>query len=57
MEENQLTFSVITDETNVISLSLEKEYETNNNPKGANQNDITLIAYAKLEDKGEEMQL
>ncbi len=51
MENNQFAATLITDATNSISLNLEKDYETNNNPKGANQNDITLIAYAKSEDK------
>lgn len=51
MEDNQFTATPIADDVKAISLNLEKEYETNNNPKGANQNDITLIAYAKMEGK------
>jgi len=51
MIENHFEATEITDEINAVSLDLEKEYETNNNPKGANQNDITLIAYAKVKEK------
>lgn len=51
MIENYFDAEPITDEINAVSLELEKEYETNNNPKGANQNDITLIAYAKVKEK------
>ena len=51
MEENQFSATPVTDHVLVTSLNLEMEYETNNNPKGANQNDITLIAYAKMEGK------
>lgn len=51
MMENHFEATAITDEINAVSLELEKAYETNNDPKGANQNDITLIAYAKVEIK------
>jgi len=51
MEDHQFIGTPITDDVKAMSLNLEKEYETNNNPRGANQNDITLIAYAKLEEK------
>ena len=51
MTENYFDAEPITDEINAVSLDLEKEYETNNNPKGANQNDITLIAHAKVKKK------
>ena len=51
MIENHFDAEPITDEINAVSLELEKEYETNNDPKGANQNDITLIAYAKVKEK------
>lgn len=51
MEDNQFMATSVADDVKAMSLNLEKEYETNNNPKGANQNDITMIAYAKLEDK------
>jgi len=51
MIDNHFDAEPITDEINAVSLELEKEYETNNNPKGANQKDITLIAYAKLKEK------
>ena len=51
IEDNQFTATPITDDVKAASLNLEKEYETNNNPKGANQNDITLITYAKMEGK------
>ncbi|MEA3415983.1 MAG: DUF4411 family protein [Thermodesulfobacteriota bacterium] len=51
MIDNHFDAKSITDEINAVSLDLEKEYETNNNPKGANQNDITLIAYAKVKEE------
>ena len=51
MIDNHFDAKLITDEINAVSLDLEKEYETNNNPKGANQNDITLIAHAKVKEK------
>ncbi len=51
MEDNQFASTPVVDSVKAVSLDFEKEYETNNNPKGANQNDITLIAYAKIEGK------
>ncbi len=51
MIDNHFDAEPITDEINAVSLELEKEYETNNDPKGANQNDIILIAYAKVKEK------
>ena len=51
MEDNSFTPTAITDDTKIISLKLEQEYEINNNPKGVDQNDIALIAYAKYENK------
>ncbi len=51
MIENHFEATAIIDEINAVSLELEKEYETNSDPKGANQNDITLIAYAKVKIK------
>lgn len=51
LDDNLFTATPITDHVKAVSLGLEKEYETNNNPKGANQNDITLIALCKIEDK------
>lgn len=51
MEDNHFTAAPVADSVRAASLSLEMEYETNDNPKGANQNDITLIAYAKMEGK------
>ncbi len=51
MEENQFDVTDINDETKAVSLDLEKEYEINSESKGAGQNDITLIAYAKIMDK------
>lgn len=49
--DNFFTSTPISDDVKIASLGFEKEYETNNGPKGANQNDITLVAYAKIEDK------
>ncbi len=48
MIDNQLESTSVSDEVQDVSLGLEIQYETNNNPKGANQNDIILIAYAKI---------
>ncbi len=43
MIENRFEATTITNEINTVSLELEKEYETNKDPKGANQNDITFL--------------
>lgn len=51
IEKEDFTITPVDDAVNALSLSLEKEYETNNNSKGAGQIDIMLIAYAKLNDK------
>ena len=47
LEESRFVVSDISDEVNAVSLDLEREYETDNESKGAGQVDITLIAYAK----------
>lgn len=47
--ENKFSATAISDAVKSESLNLEMHYETNDNPKGANQNDITLIAFAKTE--------
>jgi hypothetical protein len=41
MEENRFNATDINDETNAVSLSLEKEYEISSESKGAGQNDMT----------------
>lgn len=51
MEETRFAVPDISDEVNAVSLDLEREYETDNDSKGAGQIDITLIAYAKLTGK------
>ena len=51
LEENAFTATDIPDDIKIISLDLEKAYEINNSPKGVDQNDIALIAYAKNESK------
>lgn len=48
MEENRFEATPITDEINILSLELEREYEISPLSKGAGQKDITLIAYAKM---------
>ena len=51
LEDNGFTAETVSDEINSISLLLEKEYETSNASKGADQIDILLIAYAKYNGK------
>lgn len=51
LEETRFAVPDISDEVNVVSLDLEREYETDNTSKGAGQIDITLIAYAKVTKK------
>ena len=51
LEEHKFGATDINDETNALSLVLEREYEVKIESKGASQNDITLIAYAKIMDK------
>lgn len=51
LEESRFAIPDISDEVNVVSLDLEREYETDNTSKGAGQIDITLIAYAKVTGK------
>ncbi len=51
MESNKFYYEDVSNEINVASLALEKEYEISNESRGAGQNDITLIAYAKLMNK------
>lgn len=48
MEENRFESTDINDEIIVVSLALEKEYEISSESKGAGQNDMMLIAYAKI---------
>lgn len=48
LEKNRFDTTDIDDETNAVSLDLEREYKISNESKGAGQNDITLIAYAKI---------
>ncbi len=49
--ENNFNETPIDESVERKSLLLEKEYETNDEPKGADQKDIKLIAYAKLMNK------
>lgn len=51
MTENGFTETPINDEVEKLSLELEQKYEIDNTSTGANQADIKLIAYAKLENK------
>lgn len=51
LEESKFTETEISDKVNEVSLELESEYETDNESKGAGQNDIILIAYAKVTEK------
>ena len=48
MEENRFDATEINDDTSSESLALEKKYEIHSESTGAGQNDITLIAYAKI---------
>lgn len=47
LDDNNFSATEIVDEINSLSLMLEKKYEINELTTGANQNDMTLIAYAK----------
>lgn len=51
IENNKFDGGPVNDETEALSLELEKTYEITNESKGADQKDITLIAYAKIMDK------
>ena len=51
MQENGFEATPINDAVNVASLMLEQEYQINPTSKGAGQNDVTLIAYAKITGK------
>lgn len=48
MQENGFEATPINDEVNAASLMLEQEYQISPISKGAGQNDISLIAYAKI---------
>ena len=51
LEENNFSGISIDSDVKNLSLTLELKYEIKENTKGANQNDITLIAYAKQNGK------
>jgi hypothetical protein len=51
MQENLFEVTPITDEVNAASLELKLNYEITPLSKGAGQNDVTLIAYAKITGK------
>ncbi|MCI5222612.1 MAG: DUF4411 family protein [Candidatus Electrothrix sp. AR4] len=51
MQENGFEATPINDEVNLASLMLEQEYQISPISKGAGQNDVTLIAYAKITEK------
>jgi hypothetical protein len=51
LEDNQFTETLIDDMVENLSLKLELEYEIDDISKGASQNDITLITYAKINNK------
>ena len=51
LEKNGFEATLIGDEVQKLSLILEKEYQTTNKSKGADLNDITLIAYAETMEK------
>ncbi len=51
LEESRFAVPDVSNEINAVSLDLEREYETDNESKGAGQIDITLIAYAKITGK------
>jgi len=46
--ENRLTETSIDSRVEKLSLELEEKYETDKDSRGANQQDIKLIAYAKM---------
>jgi predicted nucleic acid-binding protein len=51
LEDTKFPVPEINDEVNFLSLTLEQEYETIEDSKGAGQIDITLIAYAKINNR------
>ena len=51
MQENEFEATPINDEVNTASLMMEQEYQVSPISKGACQNDVTLIAYAKITGK------
>lgn len=51
LESNNFDGTAIDDETKRTSLELGKIYQTDEISKGAGQNDVTLIAYAKIKNK------
>lgn len=51
LEENEFTPTDIGDDVQMESLTLEGKYQIGPDTKGAGQNDITLISYAKLYSK------
>ena len=51
LEESRFAVPDISNEVNALSLDFEREYETDNDSRGAGRIDITLIAYAKLTGK------
>jgi len=48
LNDNGFTETIVNEDVIALSLELERKYEINDISKGACQNDITLIAYAKL---------
>ena len=48
LAEKEFNVTEINDDINRLSLALEGKYEITPESKGAGQNDITLIAYAKI---------
>ena len=51
LQDNNFIDTPVNDDISSVSLELEKEYEISDISKGAGQNDMTLIAYAKGMDK------
>ena len=47
LEETPFQIAAPDDESNLLSLTMEREHEVGDVTKGASQNDITIIAYAK----------
>ncbi len=51
LEENNFDPTPLDDSVEALSLRLERKYEIDNTPRGANQTDIKLISFAKLMNK------
>ena len=51
LRKNNFSATPIDGETEKLSLELEKKYQITDQSKGVDQNDLTLIAYAKKENK------